>query len=115
MESVKVGKRTIVKHSIAWGALFGLVLGMFSGATYASKNKPDDSSSQVPVHMVVTVKARHGAQVPAVAEGDVQVFQRDKQNTVTTWIPLQGDRAGDRKSTRLNSSHALTSRMPSSA
>lgn len=95
MDSVKMGKKAI-GHLITWGALFGLALGMFSGATYASANKADkpDSSSDVPVRMVVTAKARHGAQVPAVAEGDVQVYQRNQQNTVTKWIPLQGDRAG---------------------
>jgi hypothetical protein len=44
--------------------------------------------------MVVTVKARHGGQVPAVAADDVKVYQRDKRDTVTSWLPLQGDRAG---------------------
>jgi hypothetical protein len=93
MESLKMGKKMIGKHSISWGAMFGLVLGMLSLPTSAATHQPD-SSSQVPVHMVVTVKARHGAQVPAVAEDDVKVYQRDKQDTVTNWIPLQGDRAG---------------------
>ena len=45
--------------------------------------------------MVVTVKPRHnGGQVPALAATDVKVYQRDKQNMVTSWVPLQGDRAG---------------------
>jgi len=47
------------------------------------------------VNMVVTVKPRHsGGQVPAVGPADVKVYQRDKQNAVTNWVPLQGDRAG---------------------
>jgi hypothetical protein len=96
MESLKIGKKVIGKPSviIAWAAMLGIALGLLSGPTYASKNKPDDSSSQVPVHMVVTAKARHGGQVPAVAGDDVKVYQHDKQDAVTSWVPLQGDRAG---------------------
>ena len=33
----------------------------------------------------------------------------------TVWLASDEDREGDRKSTRLNSSHTLASRMPSSA
>jgi hypothetical protein len=93
MESLKMGKKMIRKQSITLGAIFGLAFGMFSGPTPVSAHK-SDSSSQVPVHMVVTVKPRHGAQVPAVAADDVKVYQRDKQDKVTDWVPLQGDRAG---------------------
>jgi len=71
-----------------------MVLGMISLPALAAANKPDSASNDVPVHMVVTVKARHGAQVPAVAANDVKVYQRDKRDTVTSWLPLQGDRAG---------------------
>jgi len=53
-----------------------------------------DSTSDVPVHMVVTVKAHHGGQVPAVGADDVQVYQGDKKDQVTSWVPLQGNRAG---------------------
>jgi hypothetical protein len=45
------------------------------------------------VHMVVTVEARHGSDVPAIQKEDVMVYQgRDRVKTVD-WIPLQGDRA----------------------
>jgi hypothetical protein len=93
MRNLKMGKNLITKHSISLGAMFGLVLGMIFGPTPASAHKPN-SSTEVPVHMVVTVKARHGGQVPVVAADDVKVYQRDKQDMVTSWIPLQGDRAG---------------------
>jgi hypothetical protein len=73
--------------------MFALILGMTSVSTPAADNK-EDSSSEVPVHMVVTVKPRHGGQAPAVGQGDVKVYQRNKLETVTSWIPLQGDRAG---------------------
>ena len=76
-------------------AVILVFLGMISAPTPASDDKKSDSSNEVPVHMVVTVKPRHnGGQVPAVGPADVKVFQRDKQNAVTSWVPLQGDRAG---------------------
>lgn len=78
---------------MALGTMFGLILGMTSLPALAAPHKPN-TSTDVPVKMVVTVKARSGAEVPAVAKADVQVYQRDKQNMVTSWIPLQGDRAG---------------------
>jgi hypothetical protein len=93
MRNLKMGKNLITKYLLSTGAMFGLVLGMISSPTLASPHKPN-SSTEVPVHMVVTVKARHGAQVPVVAADDVKVYQRDQQDKVTSWIPLQGDRAG---------------------
>jgi len=93
MVTQKIGKNLLRKCAICLGAIFGLVLGMICGPTLAATHKPD-SSSDVPVHMVVTVKARHGGQVPAVAADDVKVYQRDKRDTVTSWLPLQGNRAG---------------------
>jgi hypothetical protein len=93
MVTQKIGKNLLRKCAICLVAIFGLALGMMSGPTLAATHKPD-SSSDVPVHMVVTVKAHHGAQVPAVAADDVKVYQRDKRDMVTSWLPLQGDRAG---------------------
>jgi len=76
-------------------AVILVFLGMISAPAPASDDKKSDSSNEVPVNMVVTVKPRHsGGQVPAVGPADVKVFQRDKQNAVTSWVPLQGDRAG---------------------
>jgi hypothetical protein len=94
MVTQKIEKNWIRKCAICLAAIFALGLGMISGPTLAATHKPDSSSSDVPVHMVVTVKARHGGQVPAVAADDVKVYQRDKRDTVTNWLPLQGDRAG---------------------
>ena len=52
------------------------------------------SSSGVPVSMVVTAEARHGAQVPAIGSQDVLVFVKHERARVTEWVPLQGARAG---------------------
>jgi hypothetical protein len=90
---ILIGKKFIRTHAVSLAVLFALILGITAEAAFASDNKPD-SSTEVPVHMVVTVKPRHGGQAPAVGQSDVKVFQRDAQAMVTNWIPLQGDRAG---------------------
>jgi hypothetical protein len=51
-------------------------------------------AGMVPVHMVVTVEARHGGQVPVVRHEDVTVYQGRNRAQVTDWVPLQGERAG---------------------
>jgi hypothetical protein len=92
MRNLNVGKNFIKKLPITAVAAFGLLLGMFSAPAPASAQ--DNSQSDVPVHMVVTIKPHHGAQVPAVGPDDVKVFQGKSQDKVTKWVPLQGDRAG---------------------
>jgi hypothetical protein len=44
--------------------------------------------------MLVTVEARHGAQVPEIKLQDVTVRQGKERVQVTDWIPMQGERAG---------------------
>jgi hypothetical protein len=44
--------------------------------------------------MVVTVEPRHGSEVPTVNREDVMVYEGKDRDTVTDWIPAQGDRAG---------------------
>jgi hypothetical protein len=90
-----------------WGAIFALAIGLAAPNPAAAQQaaaqqtstpqvsaQPAGSSADVPVHMVVTVEPRHGGQAPALAPDDVKVFQRNTQNQVTSWVPLQGDRAG---------------------
>ncbi len=92
MRNVKMGN-LIGKNFIRLGATFGLLLGLSAASTAASAQQVN-SSTDVPVHMVVTVKPHHGAQVPALAADDVKVFQKGKPDVVASWVPLQGDRAG---------------------
>ena len=94
MRSLHTEKKFIRNYSIGLAVIL-VFMGTISAPTPASDDKKSDSSNEVPVHMVVTVKPRHsGGQVPAVGPADVKVYQRDKQNAVTSWVPLQGDRAG---------------------
>jgi len=48
----------------------------------------------VPAHLVVTVEARHGKDVPVIHREDVMAHQGKENATVTDWLPLQGDHAG---------------------
>ncbi|MGC1593963.1 MAG: hypothetical protein WA774_01320 [Candidatus Acidiferrales bacterium] len=83
----------VTKHAVSLGAMLGLVLGMIFATTPASAQQAS-SSTDVPVHLVVTAKPHHGTQAPALAADDVKVYQKGKLDTVTSWVPLQGDRAG---------------------
>src|SRR5260370_16525863 len=51
-------------------------------------------SSETLVHMVVTVEAHHGTNIPAINREDVMVYQGHDRDRVTDWLPLQGDHAG---------------------
>ncbi len=92
MRNLNMG-HLIRKHSISLGAMIGLVLGGIVGPAPASAQQPV-SSTDVPVHLVVTVKPHHGTQIPAVAADDVKVYQKGQRDMVASWVPLQGDRAG---------------------
>jgi hypothetical protein len=47
----------------------------------------------IPVHTVVTVEARKGSNPPVINREDVLVSQGKLRDTVTQWIPAQGDHA----------------------
>ena len=93
MGKPKMGKCLIKNPFTSAGMVLGVILGLAITPGIASAQQAS-SSTNVPVSMVVTVKAHHGRQVPAVAKDDVKVYEHGKLDAVTSWIPLQGDRAG---------------------
>lgn len=48
----------------------------------------------VPVHLVVTVEARHGTEVPEITREDVVVRQGKERLQVSDWLPLRGEHGG---------------------
>ncbi len=62
--------------------------------SHAAESREPASAGTVPVHMLVTVEARHGAQVPEIKPQDVTVRQGKERVQVTDWIPMQGERSG---------------------
>ncbi len=70
--------------------VLGFVLCLFAGMAVFAQEPAADG---VPVHMVVTVEAHHGSNPPAINREDVMVFQAKNRDTVTDWVPAQGDHA----------------------
>jgi hypothetical protein len=46
-----------------------------------------------PEHLLVTVEARHGANIPEISQRDVMVYEGHDRDQVTDWVPAQGDHA----------------------
>jgi hypothetical protein len=73
-----------------------LVLGLASlgsgTARLAAQSAPP--ANGVPVHMVVTVEAHHGSNVPVLEREDVMVYEGHDRDKVIDWVPAQGDHAG---------------------
>jgi hypothetical protein len=49
------------------------------------------SPAGVPVHMIVTVEAKHGNTPPEITQQDVMVHEGHNRDQVTDWIPAQGE------------------------
>src|SRR6516225_1737934 len=51
------------------------------------------SPGGVPVHMLVTVEARHGTNPPEINREDVMVREGHDRDPVTDWVAAQGEHA----------------------
>ena len=47
-----------------------------------------------PAHLLVTVEARHGTNVPDISQRDVTVYEGHDRDQVTDWVPAQAEHAG---------------------
>jgi hypothetical protein len=61
-----------------------------AGMAWAQQAAP---ANGVPVHMVVTAEPKKGNEVPTINREEVMVYEGKERDTVTDWIPLQGDHA----------------------
>jgi hypothetical protein len=68
-------------------AIAGLLI--LAANTLAQESSPPG----VPVHMVVTVEARHGTTPPELTREDVMVYEGREHDRVTDWVPAQGEQA----------------------
>ena len=78
------------KKSFLSSVMLGLAVGALSALGLAQQATTSDG---VPVHMVVTVEARHGSDVPVVNREDVMVHEGHDRDQVTEWVAAQGDHA----------------------
>ncbi|MGO9087075.1 MAG: hypothetical protein ACLP6G_23835 [Terriglobales bacterium] len=51
------------------------------------------AATGVPAHLVVTVEPRKGPDTPVVNRDDVMVYEGKDRDTVTDWVPAQGEHA----------------------
>jgi hypothetical protein len=69
-----------------------ILLGVVAfGPKLIAQNQP--ASNGVPVHMVVTVEARKGNDVPEITREDVKVYQGKELRPTLDWVPLRGEHA----------------------
>ena len=61
-------------------------------ARNAATQQPTPTTG-VPVHMVVTVEARKGQEIPIINREDVMVHEGRDRDAVTDWIPATGEHA----------------------
>ena len=72
-------------------ALLGSLVWLCGTRSLSAQQTP--AANGVPAHMVVTAEPHHGPAVPVVNREDVMVYEGKDRDTVTEWIPAQGDRA----------------------
>ena len=66
---------------------------LFVSALNAAKAQEQASGGGPPAHLIVTVEPKHGANVPVINKDEVMVHEGKDRDTVTDWVPAQGDRA----------------------
>jgi hypothetical protein len=80
------------KYGFLINALLSLAVCACGTAVLSAQQAP--AANGVPAHLVVTVEAHHGSDVPVINREDVMVFEEKERDPVTEWIPAQGNRAG---------------------
>ncbi len=79
------------KYGLITNAILSLAVWVCGARSLAGQQSAP--APGVPAHMVVTVEPHHGSEVPAVNREDVMVYEGKDRDTVTEWVPAQGDRA----------------------
>ena len=79
------------KAGFLLSAMGVVVLAATNAGSLAAQTEPQ--ANGVPTNMVVTEEARQGANLPLIKQEEVVVLQGHEHDTVTTWVPAQGDNA----------------------
>ena len=69
----------------------GIALVALGAGSLAAQTGPQ--ANGVPAHMVVTEEVRQGSNPPVIGQDDVVVIEGHEHDTVTAWVPAQGDNA----------------------
>jgi len=70
---------------------FGLAVAVIFICAIALAQEP--AGTGVPTHTVITVESHHGANPPVINRQDVMVYEGKERDTVTDWVPAEGDHA----------------------
>ena len=84
--SANESEEAVKTRSILLCSIFLLLLSLYAISQQSTANG-------APVHMVVTVEAKHGNTPPEITQQDVMVYQGKTRDQVTDWIPAKGDHA----------------------
>ena len=74
--------------------LLGALAATLAGGALPGLAQTAGATAGVPVRMIVTVEARHGAQLPVIHREDVLVYEGHDRRPVTGWTAFQGNSAG---------------------
>jgi hypothetical protein len=80
------------RYRFVTNAFLGLTFWSWVALSVSAQQSPP-AAGGVPVHMVVTVEAHHGSDIPVINREDVMVYEGRDRDTVTDWVPAQGDHA----------------------
>jgi hypothetical protein len=72
------------------------MMAVFAFLVFTARNaaaQQPASTTGVPVHMVVTVEARKGEEIPIINREDVMVHEGRDRDPVTEWMPATGEHA----------------------
>lgn len=69
-----------------------LVLALWASVSSLAAAEAPPANGE-PAHVLVTVEAVHGSNVPAITRDDVMVYEGRDRDKVTDWVPAQGDHA----------------------
>jgi len=79
------------KNLFLAAAVLGPALWAFGTGSARAQQAP--AASGIPVHLVVTVEPRKGAEIPVINRDDVMVYEGKERDKVSEWVPAQGDHA----------------------
>jgi hypothetical protein len=79
------------KTGLLLSAMGVIVLAALDAGSLTAQTEPQ--ANGVPTHMVVTEEARHGSNLPLIKQDEVVVLEGHEHDTVTAWVPAQGDNA----------------------
>jgi len=79
------------RYSFLTNAVLVLAASLYGVSRLSARQAP--AGNGVLAHTVVTVEPHHGKDVPEVKREDVMVYEGKDRDSVTQWIPAQGDHA----------------------